>query len=66
MQSDYWRVQMAWPDSNPRYFGKFHSQTEAEKWIAKHQWLTEHVWAEDCDVRRNSASGVILMPLSSL
>jgi len=41
------------PDSNPRFFGKFNSQREAEKWIAEHQWLTNHVWAEDCDVRRN-------------
>jgi hypothetical protein len=40
---------MVWPDSNPRFFGKFNSQTDAEKWIAEHQWLTNHVWAEDCD-----------------
>ena len=68
MQSNYWRVQMAWPDSNPRYFGKFHSRTEAEKWIAEHQWLTKHVWAEDCSVRRNfnCESGVVDMPRSSL
>jgi len=39
MQSKYWRVQMAWPDHSPRHFGKFHSQMEAQKWIAEHQWL---------------------------
>jgi hypothetical protein len=33
---DYWRVKMAWPDSTPRYFGKFPSKAEAEKWIAEH------------------------------
>ena len=37
MQSNYWRVEMAWSDSNPRYFGKFRSRTEAEKWIEEHQ-----------------------------
>jgi hypothetical protein len=41
MQSKYWRVQMAWPESHPRYFGKFDSRAEAEKWIEKHDWLTE-------------------------
>jgi O-methyltransferase involved in polyketide biosynthesis len=59
MQSNYWRVQMAWPDSNPRYFGKFNSRTEAEKWIAEHQWLTKHVWAEDCNARRSFDSSVM-------
>jgi hypothetical protein len=38
---DYWRVKMAWPDSTPRYFGKFASNAEAEKWIAEHHWMTE-------------------------
>jgi hypothetical protein len=38
---DYWRVKMAWPHSTPRHFGKFVSKAEAEKWIAKHHWLTE-------------------------
>jgi hypothetical protein len=32
---------MAWPDHTPRFFGKFDSQAEAEKWIAEHHWLTE-------------------------
>jgi hypothetical protein len=36
---DYWRVKMAWPDSTPRYFGKFASKAEAEKWIAEHHWM---------------------------
>ena len=30
-QSGYWRVEIAWPDATPRYFGKFQSQSEAEK-----------------------------------
>jgi hypothetical protein len=38
---DCWRVKMAWPDHTPRFFGKFDSQAQAEKWIAEHQWLTE-------------------------
>jgi hypothetical protein len=38
---DYWRVKIAWPNSIPRYFGKFASKPEAEKWIAEHHWLTE-------------------------
>ena len=36
-----WRVKIAWPDATPRYFGKFKSQAEAEKWIELHRWLTE-------------------------
>jgi hypothetical protein len=41
-RSDYWRVKMAWPDHiTPRYFGRFASRAEAEKWIAEHHWLTE-------------------------
>ena len=39
---DYWRVKMAWPNRTPRFFGKFDSQAEAEKWIADHRWLTRH------------------------
>ena len=39
MQSNYWRVKIAWPNRTPRYFGKFHSRAEAEKWIAEHHWL---------------------------
>jgi len=41
MQSKYWRVEMAWPHSQPRYFGKFDSRAEAEEWIEKHDWLTK-------------------------
>jgi hypothetical protein len=37
---EYWRVKLAWPDAGPRYFGKFQSKEEAEKWIAAHHWLT--------------------------
>jgi hypothetical protein len=36
-----WRVKIAWPDAIPRYFGKFNSQAEAERWITEHQWLIE-------------------------
>jgi hypothetical protein len=36
-----WRVKIAWPDTPSRYFGKFNSQAEAERWIAEHQWLIE-------------------------
>jgi len=35
-----WRVQITWPQSPPRYFGKFDSEPEAERWIAEHRWLT--------------------------
>ena len=37
-QSDYWRVKIAWPEHVPRYFGKFESEPEAEKWIKDHDW----------------------------
>jgi hypothetical protein len=39
-QSDYWRVKIAWPEHSPRYFGKFESEQEAQKWIKDHDWLT--------------------------
>jgi len=34
---------MTWPGNkiHSRYFGKFSSQREAEKWIEKHNWLTK-------------------------
>ncbi len=32
---------MTWPQSPPRYFGKFDSETAAERWIAEHRWLTK-------------------------
>ena len=37
----HWRVQMTWPRKAPRYFGKFNSLAEAERWIAGHRWLTK-------------------------
>jgi hypothetical protein len=40
-QAGYWRVKIAWPNHTPRYFGKFNSQAEAEKWIEEHRWLIE-------------------------
>jgi len=41
MQSNYWRVEMAWPGHKRHYFGHFHSRTEAEKWIEDHRWLAK-------------------------
>jgi hypothetical protein len=38
-QSGYWRVEMTWPEHGPRYFGKFDSRADAEKWIEEHRWL---------------------------
>jgi len=32
---------MAWPNNTVRFFGKFLSRREAEKWIEKHVWLSE-------------------------
>jgi hypothetical protein len=50
---DYWRVKMTWPDSAPRYFGKFASKAEAEKWIAEHHWLTEQSRVADETIPRD-------------
>ena len=36
-----WRVRIAWPNYPARYFGKFNSETEAQKWIAAHDSLTK-------------------------
>ncbi len=38
---DCWRVEMAWPKRNPRYFGRFDSRAEAEKWIKEHRWVAD-------------------------
>ena len=46
-QSGYWRVKIAWPEVSPRYFGKFRSREEAEKWIEKHCWLTKQTQEPD-------------------
>ena len=40
-QSGHWRVKMTWPDQTTRYFGKFNSQADAEKWIVEHRWLMQ-------------------------
>jgi hypothetical protein len=32
---------MAWPNNAVRFFGKFLSRREAEKWIEKHRWLSK-------------------------
>jgi hypothetical protein len=37
---DLWRVQIPWPNGTKRYFGKFGSEQEAERWISRHRWLT--------------------------
>jgi hypothetical protein len=42
----YWRVKIVWPRADwaraaPRYFGKFQSKAEAERWIAEHPLLTK-------------------------
>ena len=34
---EHWRVEMAWRGRKPRYFGKFETQAEAEKWIEEHR-----------------------------
>ena len=39
-QSGFWRVKMAWPGNSPRLFGWFVSQSDAERWIEEHRWLT--------------------------
>jgi hypothetical protein len=41
VQRDHWRVEMVWLGHNARYFGQFHSRTEAEKWIEEHRWLAK-------------------------
>ncbi len=42
-RGDHWRVQLAWTNGKTRYFDKFASLPEAERWIAEHLWLTEQV-----------------------
>jgi hypothetical protein len=46
-QSGYWRVKIARPKVSPRYVGKFRSREEAEKWIEKHCWPTQHTREPD-------------------
>jgi hypothetical protein len=53
-------VEIAWPNKTPRYFGKFHSQAEAEKWIANHHWLTER--DQEPDEGEEQPSAPLSMP----
>jgi hypothetical protein len=39
MRGDRWRIQMSWPGYNPRFFGDFDSEAEAERWIKQHTSL---------------------------
>jgi len=41
VQSDHWRVEFSWPNRPSRYFGKFETKQDAEKWISEHRWMTE-------------------------
>jgi hypothetical protein len=36
-----WRAEITWPNRNKNYCGKFATEAEAAKWIARHQWLTQ-------------------------
>jgi hypothetical protein len=40
-QARHWRVKIAWPKKTPHFFGRFETLAEAERWIAKHHWMTE-------------------------
>jgi hypothetical protein len=40
-EGDLWRVEIVWPNGTKRYFGKFGSEQEAERWISTHRCLTE-------------------------
>jgi hypothetical protein len=31
---------MTWPNKTPRFFGRFESEADAERWIEEHRWLT--------------------------
>jgi hypothetical protein len=48
----YWRVKIAWPKHHPerevpaRYFGRFKSQAEAERWIKEHEWMKQRPESE--------------------
>jgi hypothetical protein len=52
-QGNHWRVKMTWPNKAPRFFGgkaprriaprffgRFESQADAQRWIEEHCWLT--------------------------
>jgi hypothetical protein len=42
-EAGHWRIKMTWPNNRntPRFFGRFETRAEAEKWIADHIRLTE-------------------------
>ena len=39
-EGDRWRIQIAWPNGNTCYFGKFNTEREALEWAYSHRWLT--------------------------
>jgi len=50
----HWRVQITWREGVPRYFGKFDSEAEAERWISEHRWLTKQDLERQVDPPENS------------
>jgi len=55
-QRGIWRVKLAWQNRTPRYFGKFRSQADADKWIEDHRWLNP-IQADDKTIPARHAEG---------
>ena len=56
------RVRMTWSGHASRFFGKFDSKAEAERWIAGHPWLTKQNLERQL-VRRTTIKGRRLPPV---
>ena len=39
-----WRVRIVWPKHRQRFFGKFASKAEAQRWLSEHQRMTYRPW----------------------
>jgi hypothetical protein len=46
-QRDVWRVRMVWPKHKPRYFGRFPSEAESQRWLKEHSWMTTSIEKDD-------------------
>ncbi len=49
-----WRAEIAWPNGSKSYVGWFDLESDANKWIDDHHWLTNEA-VDMTDLRRGPA-----------
>jgi hypothetical protein len=41
MSNGVWRAEITWPNGNINHYGRFASERDAARWVARHQWLSK-------------------------